>query len=127
MIPFDRSEAAALGKKLSQFRKRERITQGAMAERLGITASYLCDIERGFRRPSEEFLVPIALHYRIDIDELREAWLRPQPGLVKLLCCGKERASKIAILLHLVSGLTIEQFDLVLAHAKEIAIAGPKP
>lgn len=59
-----------LGKKISEFRKKNGLTQMQFAIQLGITREHLSHIEIGIKRPSLELLFLIAQTLQIEIKEL---------------------------------------------------------
>lgn len=61
-----------LGRRLRAERKRHRMTQEDLAEKVGISLSFLGHIERGSRKASIETLVNIANALEISLDYLLE-------------------------------------------------------
>lgn len=84
-----------LGEYVRQARKRSQRTLRELAQALGITPSYLSDIENDRRVPSQEVLEGLAKHLRLDLDELlaragrldpqTQAYLKRSPAAVRLL------------------------------------------
>jgi transcriptional regulator with XRE-family HTH domain len=65
--------AAALdlvGPRLKKIRAQRDVTLTELAERTGISKSTLSRLENGQRRPSLELLLPLALAYRVPLDDL---------------------------------------------------------
>ncbi|WP_433727960.1 helix-turn-helix domain-containing protein [Actinoplanes sp. CA-051413] len=65
--------AAALdlvGPRLKRIRAQRDVTLSDLAERTGISKSTLSRLENGQRRPSLELLLPLALAYRVPLDDL---------------------------------------------------------
>jgi transcriptional regulator with XRE-family HTH domain len=65
--------AAALdlvGPRLKRIRAQHDVTLTDLAERTGISKSTLSRLENGQRRPSLELLLPLALAYRVPLDDL---------------------------------------------------------
>ena len=65
--------AAALdlvGPRLKRIRAQRDVTLTELAERTGISKSTLSRLENGQRRPSLELLLPLALAYRVPLDDL---------------------------------------------------------
>jgi transcriptional regulator with XRE-family HTH domain len=65
--------AAALdlvGPRLKRIRAQRDVTLTDLAERTGISKSTLSRLENGQRRPSLELLLPLALAYRVPLDDL---------------------------------------------------------
>jgi len=61
-----------LGKKISKLRRNKNMTQKELAEKVGISVSYLSKIERGDRlRPPMQMLSRIAHALGVKIKELR--------------------------------------------------------
>lgn len=83
-----------LGEYVRQARLRSNLRLRQLAEQLGITPSYLSDIENDRRVPSQEVLEGIARHLRLDMDELlaragrldpdTERYLKRSPAAVRL-------------------------------------------
>ena len=59
-----------LGGKIRTLRRREKLTQTALAERLGISASYLNLIEHNRRPVSAPLLIRLAQHFELDVASL---------------------------------------------------------
>ena len=77
----------------------------ALARAVGISPSYLCDVERGRRAPSLDVLTRLAEYLPIEsalrdyLDPGTEAWLRETPGAVPLLralCAANATADDLA-------------------------------
>ncbi len=58
------------GERLRKLRKREGLTQVALAEKLGLDRSYLADVERGNRNISLVNLDLIAKGFRLTLSQL---------------------------------------------------------
>jgi len=59
-----------LGKKIQKFRQKENISQGDMAERIGVSATYVGFIEQGVRNPSIATLDKIARVLGVKLSDL---------------------------------------------------------
>lgn len=64
--------ATRLGSKIRALRKRESLTQVQLAERLGISASYLNLIEHNRRPVSAQILIKVAQLFQLDLSALAE-------------------------------------------------------
>lgn len=60
----------ALGKNVSDLRKKMELTQEQLAERAGLDSTYISGIERGVRNPSFKSLVSLASGFGITVSEL---------------------------------------------------------
>jgi DNA-binding XRE family transcriptional regulator len=60
----------ALGKKIQKVRKGMKITQEQLAEKVGISTTYIGYIEQGRYAPSLEVLEKIAKHLKIKVNEI---------------------------------------------------------
>lgn len=54
-----------LGDNITKFRKAAKITQGKLAEKVGISKTHLCQIENGKKDPSLSLLRDIAKHLSV--------------------------------------------------------------
>ncbi|MGM9922896.1 MAG: helix-turn-helix domain-containing protein [Bacillus sp. (in: firmicutes)] len=64
-------EAEKWGRRIRAFRKLKGYTQEGFAKELLVSVSYLGEIERGNRMPTEQFLEEIASALDISIQELK--------------------------------------------------------
>lgn len=62
-----------LGKNIRKFRKKERLTQEALAEICDITPVFVSQIENGTRKPSLETVCSISKALSVTVDELLNA------------------------------------------------------
>lgn len=53
-----------------EIRKRNELSQSALAKKVGIEQGSLCDIERGRRKPSFDVLIRLAKALNCSLDEL---------------------------------------------------------
>lgn len=60
----------ALGKKIQKIRKGMKMTQEDLAEKVGVSTTYIGFIEQGRYAPSLEILEKIAKHLKIKINEI---------------------------------------------------------
>jgi len=84
-----------LGDRIRQAREQSGVRLRALAAELGISPSYLSDIENGKRTPAHRLLVEICRRLRLDLDELLAAagkldpetrrYLRRSPAAARLL------------------------------------------
>ena len=63
-------DAVAMGKRLSQLRKQNKLTQTGMSNTLLISRSYLSRLEIGMVVPSLDLLCEIALRFHVSLDYL---------------------------------------------------------
>jgi len=66
-----------LGSLLRRFRRDKEETQGDMASKLGISVSYLCQIEKGGRELTPTIYSKVLSEYRVTAEEKRsfeKAW-----------------------------------------------------
>ncbi len=90
----DRRDTDTLGSYIRRARSAKRVTLRQLAAAVGVTPSYLSDIENDRRAPSEDVLQRIAGQLELDLDELlalrgrldqaTEEYLRRFPAAVKL-------------------------------------------
>jgi len=59
-----------LGKKMQRIRKKMKITQEQLAEKVGVSTTYIGFIEQGRYAPSLEILEKIAKHLKVKVNEL---------------------------------------------------------
>ncbi len=64
-------EAEKWGRRIRAFRKLKGYTQDGLAKELLVSVSYLGEIERGNRMPTEQFVQEVAAALNITIDELK--------------------------------------------------------
>ena len=60
-----------LGENLAFFRRKKKYTQKELAEKIGVTPSFISHIENGISSPSDETLIKISNELEISIDSLR--------------------------------------------------------
>ena len=63
-------ESEKWGRRIRAFRKLKGLTQKDLAEKLGVSLSFLGEVERGVREPSIKFLSDIAKVLDIQVEEL---------------------------------------------------------
>jgi transcriptional regulator with XRE-family HTH domain len=72
-----------LGRRIYEFRKQNRFTQAALAEKARISNEFVSAVERGAKMPSLPVLERIAGALKVDISDLfsfdRTSYRRPQP------------------------------------------------
>lgn len=64
-------EAEKWGRRIRAFRKLKGYTQEGFAKELLVSVSYLGEIERGNRMPTEQFITEVADVLRISVEELQ--------------------------------------------------------
>ena len=62
----------ANGERIAELRSRRTWTAADLAERVGTTANYLCQVERGHRNGSDRLLGRIAAAFGVDVTEISE-------------------------------------------------------
>lgn len=88
-----------------------------MAQILGIAAPHLTDIEKDRRTPSEELLLRIVQHYKMDEAELRAGWKRPEAIVDEVASQDATTARKVPQFLRTARDLTPEQWDKLIKEA----------
>lgn len=61
-----------LGKRIREIRKRQRLSQEKLAERAGISAQYVSNIERGKENPTLDLLLGLAEALRVSLGQMCE-------------------------------------------------------
>ncbi|MBX3024675.1 helix-turn-helix transcriptional regulator [bacterium] len=70
-------ERELLGKRIQELRLARRISQEALAERMGVNAKYLGFIEQGRANPTLEVLFNVARSLKVEpVDLFNYAWLK---------------------------------------------------
>ena len=64
-------EVEKWGRRIRAFRKLKGYTQEEFAKKLSVSISMLGEVERGTRRPTENFLQDVANHLDITVEELK--------------------------------------------------------
>ena len=64
-------EAEKWGRRIRAFRKLKGFTQEEFAKEIGVSLSFLGEIERGNRMPSEDFLQDVAKMLNVSLEELQ--------------------------------------------------------
>ncbi|USG66008.1 helix-turn-helix domain-containing protein [Brevibacillus ruminantium] len=59
-----------LGNRIRSFRKLKGLTQQSLAEKMGVSLSFVGSLERGTRTPTEPVLRKIASTLQVDYEEL---------------------------------------------------------
>ncbi|MFY0546311.1 helix-turn-helix domain-containing protein [Brevibacillus sp. H7] len=59
-----------LGNRIRSFRKLKGYTQQSLAEKMGVSLSFVGSLERGTRKPTEPVLRKIASTLQVDYEEL---------------------------------------------------------
>lgn len=63
-------EAEIYGRRIRAFRKLKGYTQEQLAKELGVSVSVLGEIERGNRRPTNDFMLLVSKQLRVPLEEL---------------------------------------------------------
>lgn len=63
-------EKRLLGKRISEIRKRQHLSQERLAERAGISAQYVSNIERGKENPTLDLLLRLAEALRVSLGQM---------------------------------------------------------
>ena len=90
------------------------------AQVLGVAPAHLTDLEKGRRTPSEALLGRIAKVYKLDIAILRAGWQKPDSSVAEAATRDATAAAKVPEFLRSTQGLTSEQWDTLIAHAKKM-------
>ncbi|MCK6546663.1 short-chain fatty acyl-CoA regulator family protein [Myxococcota bacterium] len=98
-----------LGARVRGLRRRERLTQAQLAERLGISPSYLNLIENDRRPLPSALLIKLAQLFKVDLDTFG----------------GDEHGRTTAALMEVFSDPLFEPHDLTTSDVSEIATASP--
>ncbi|PLT33045.1 helix-turn-helix domain-containing protein [Bacillus sp. V5-8f] len=69
-------EAEKWGRRIRAFRKLKGYTQEGFAKEIGVSVSLLGEVERGNRKPTDDFLVEVAEMLHVSIEELRPPELK---------------------------------------------------
>jgi transcriptional regulator with XRE-family HTH domain len=97
-----------------------------MAQILGISPAHVTDIEKGKRAPSEDLMVRIATHYKLDIAVLRAGWAKPDAIVQEVASQDSVTAAKVPEFLRTARRLTPQQWDVLIAQAKGLSQAGER-
>lgn len=93
----------------------------AMARTLQISAAYLTDIEKNRRVPSDELLLKICAHYKLDESELRAAWQRADTVVGQVATQDALTAKKVPQFLRTARNLSEAEWDQIITHARRLA------
>ena len=63
-------EKRLLGKRISEIRKRQRLSQERLAERAGISAQYVSNIERGKENPTLDLLLRLTEALKVSLGQM---------------------------------------------------------
>lgn len=64
-------EAEKWGRRIRAFRKLKGFTQEAFAKEIGVSVTFLGEVERGNKMPSENFLENVANMLSVSLEELQ--------------------------------------------------------
>src|SRR5262245_56268396 len=103
-------QSAPLGKKIRALRMKEGLTQAALAERLGISASYLNLIENDRRSLSADLLLRLARVFDLDLKGL----------------AGGEDAQMVATLLEVFGNTLFEGHGVGEREVRELVSGSPE-
>lgn len=125
----DKELAEAIGKRIMELRKANRLSQVNLAQRVGIRQAPLSNIEQGKCLPSTPVLIGIAQALGASVDTLlgmsnSEADTRPNDALICV--CGDESTREVAMKIMASSGdlpITAMSFDLTPGVAEDVATA----
>ena len=62
--------ASRIGKTIKDYRKKNKLTQFQLAERIGVSEFYISALETGARNPGRKVLIKLANEMKISIDSL---------------------------------------------------------
>ena len=103
-------DAPKLGTKVRALRRRENLTQAQLAERLGISASYLNLIEHNRRPLSAQLLIKLAQLFNLDLQTFAQ----------------DDEAQLVSDLLEALGDPMFEALELVSTDARELAVQYPQ-
>ena len=96
-----------------------------MAAILGVAPAHVVDVEKGNRRPSEDLMIRIAAAYEIPEAELRAGWSRAHAIVDEVASQDVTTVEKVPEFLRTARDLTPEQWDALIAHARDMAKPAP--
>ncbi|MBC9786580.1 helix-turn-helix domain-containing protein [Heliobacterium chlorum] len=86
---------ADVGEYLRGLREKHELTLTELGKKVGVSAAYLSELERGFKTPSDKLIMELAVLYEIDIEDLFNRFgkisatattvLEKNPGIQKTL------------------------------------------
>ena len=94
-----------LGQKLKELRTAKGLTQGQVAERIGVTASIISAYEKGIRQPSYESLIKLTSLYHVSSDYLLGISLSPRPDGQNMVSLDGLTPSKMQLVRDLIEAL----------------------
>lgn len=74
-----------IGARIKEIRKKKRLTQGQLSEKMGINPKYLSGIERGAENPTLNTLIKLAQSLDIEISEIFSSLQTEDPAKRKPL------------------------------------------
>ncbi len=91
-----------------------------MAALLDISPAHVTDIEKGYRAPSEELLLKMALLYKMDEATLRSGWSKPQAIVEEVASQDSVTAAKVPEFLRTARNLSPQQWDQLIEQARKL-------
>lgn len=93
-----------ISKNIQETRLKQRRTTEDMAERIGITASYYCQIEAGSKSPSLETLINIADSLQVSVETLIYGELSAsRSNIVHMICnLNDEEVEKLEAIIRVI-------------------------
>ena len=95
-----------------------------MAAILGIAPAHMTDVEKGRRTPSEPLLAKISEAYKIDVATLRAGWSKMDENVKRVATKNPTTAAKAPALLLAAEELSSDEWDSLIARAKQLAKDG---
>lgn len=116
------SPQLSIGERLRQQRV-EKLRKGLreMARLLDTAPAHITDIESGRRSPSEDLLLRMAAAYQVPEHELRSGFSKPDAIVQELASESPTASEKVPELLRSARGLSAEQYDKLIQHARKIS------
>lgn len=113
-----RKKTVGFGKYIRKLRTAKGITLREFARQLGVSPTYISQIEQGnFAPPAEERVVDMARILGEDVDELLALAGRVADDLPKII---REQPKALAMFLRTAKGLSADEIDRLAKQAKRI-------
>jgi len=97
-----------MGEQIRKHRKSQNLTQEKLAEKVGVSPSFLGHVERGTRKASVESIVKISQALRVSMD----TFIPPLPAGLVEQGCSPEQLGKARALLELAIRLADSEYDM---------------
>ncbi|MCK4602420.1 MAG: helix-turn-helix transcriptional regulator [Phycisphaerae bacterium] len=113
-------DAVGLGRRLKDRRKERDLGLRETARALEVSASFLTDVEKGNRLPTDEKLQALARFLDLDIAELRVLANRADSVVHDVATQDKLTADKVPSFLRLAKDLDRDQWDKLIEQARDM-------